>query len=240
MPYRKEQFINGEIYHIVLRAIDNNLIFKDQDDYYRAIFSIYEFNNAKAVEIKKRRYEIQSAKENSDGGPSSAINRADKREHLVELLGFCFMPNHIHLLMEQLKDGGIIKFMSKLGTGYGGYFNRKYGRRGHVFQDRFLSACIEDEDQFKNVFVYIHTNPLSLIEPLWKEEGIKDFKNAINFLNGYRWSSYQDYLGKNNFPFATERNVVRQIMGVEKGCEEFVNYWVKYKNKIKGFKIFLD
>src|SRR3989339_678477 len=55
MPRRKEQFVTGEIYHIVIRAIDNNLIFKDLNDYYRGIFSIYEFNNAIPVNIFNRR-----------------------------------------------------------------------------------------------------------------------------------------------------------------------------------------
>ena len=55
MPYRREQFINDEIYHIVLRAIDDNLIFKDDDDYYRGIFSIYEFNTTKPITIRERR-----------------------------------------------------------------------------------------------------------------------------------------------------------------------------------------
>lgn len=55
MPQRKEQFANDEIYHIVVRALDDNLIFKDTNDYYRGIFSIYEFNNANSVSIFNRR-----------------------------------------------------------------------------------------------------------------------------------------------------------------------------------------
>ena len=55
MPYRKEQFVNGEIYHIVIRGIDDNLIFKDIDDHYRGVFSIYEFNTTKLVVIRERR-----------------------------------------------------------------------------------------------------------------------------------------------------------------------------------------
>jgi hypothetical protein len=62
MPYRKEQFDNNEFYHIILRAIDNNLIFKDINDYYRGIFSIYEFNNANPVSIRRRREQIKNLK----------------------------------------------------------------------------------------------------------------------------------------------------------------------------------
>ena len=62
MPRRKEQFVNGEIYHIIVKGIDENLIFKDIDNHYRGIFSIYEFNNTKPVVIFKRRREIKAFK----------------------------------------------------------------------------------------------------------------------------------------------------------------------------------
>jgi len=146
------------------------------------------------------------------------------------------MPNHLHLLVRQLVEGGITKFMKKLNGGYGGYFNRKYERKGYVFQNRFVAVHIKDEDQLKVVFVYIHTNPISLIEPKWKEIGIKNPNKVIEFLeNEYRWSSYFDYLGKKNFPSVTERDFILKIMGGEKGCKEFVENWIRYKGEIKEF-----
>jgi putative transposase len=242
MPYRNEEFINGEIYHIVIRGIDDNLIFKDRDDYYRGIFSIYEFNTIEPVEIRERRrirlqlkrFSLQQA----SGGPSSAEATEgiiDKREKLVEILAFCFMPNHLHLLLRQIKDGGVTKFMSKLGTGYGGYFNRKYNRKGHVFQNRFLAVHIKDDDQLKTVFVYIHTNPISLIEPGWKEKGIEDPEAVIKFLENYKWSSYPDYIGKKNFPSVTDRDFILEIMERTESCKNLVEDWVRYKGEIREF-----
>ena len=70
MPYRKEQFANGEIYHIILRGLDDNLIFKDTNDYYRGIFSIYEFNNASSVTIQARR-KVRATFKKKNRGPSS-------------------------------------------------------------------------------------------------------------------------------------------------------------------------
>ena len=235
MPYRKQQFANDKIYHIVLRGIDDNLIFRDINDYYRGIFSIYEFNNAKSVEILKRRREIQIIKKKlkKNGGPSSSIS--DERDRLVEVLAFCFMPNHVHLLIKQLKDGGLTKFMSKVGTGYGRYFNKKYNRKGYVFQNRFSAIHIRDDEQLKTVFVYIHTNPTALIEPKWKEKGIKSPPKVIKFLGDYKWSSYPDYILKKNFPSVTERNFIWRIMKGERGCKKFVEYWVKYKGEIRKF-----
>jgi putative transposase len=245
MPYRKEQFVAGEFYHIVVKGIDENVIFKDIDDHYRGIFSIYEFNNAKTVEIRERRRnrlkvkeqikkankEFQNVLKEARGGPTSA----DSRLKLVEVLAFCIMPNHLHLLLRQLHDNGITKFMVKLGTGYGGYFNRKYGRQGHIFQRQFTAVHIKDEEQLKVVFVYIHTNPVSLIEPNWKEVGIKDPKKAIKFVKNYKWSSYPDYIGKKNFPSVTDRELILKIMGGEEGCKNFVESWIKYKGKIREY-----
>jgi putative transposase len=257
MPYRKEQFINGEIYHIVVRGVNGNEIFKDIDDHYRGVFSIYEFNNAKEVKISERRKvrlklkeqikiitrEFQKIKKEIERGRASAdffqISQGptsiDPRDKIVEVLVFCIMPNHLHLLLRQLKNDGIVKFMHKLGTGYGGYFNRKYGRQGHFIQKRFTAVHIQTEEQLKIVFVYIHTNPLSLIEPKWKEFGIKNPERAIKFIENYKWSSYPDYIGKKNFPSVTDRKFLLKIMGGEKGCKEFVDAWIKHKGKIKEF-----
>lgn len=234
MPYRKQQFANNEIYHIVLRGIDGNLIFKDIDDYYRGIFSIYEFNNKKSVAILKRRQEIKASKKKLlkiGQGPSSSS--FDIRDKFVEVFTFCFMPNHIHLLIRQIKEGGITKFLSKVGTGFAGYFNRKYGRKGYVFQNRFRAVHIKNDEQLKTVFAYIHINSISLIEPKWKENGIKNSQKVIKFLENYKWSSYLDYIGKKNFPSITDRKFISETMNGENGCREFINDWVKYKSKDK-------
>lgn len=233
MPYRRQKLTNDEIYHVVVRAIDDNLIFKNKDDYYRGIFSIYEFNNANPTLIRERRKaraRIKKLSKNRD--PFSVV---DEREKLVEVLTLCLMPNHIHLLLKQLKDDGITKFMRKVGAGYGGYFNRKYNRRGHIFQSRFVSVPIKTDNQLKTVFVYIYTNPVALIEPKWKELGIKNPKKAIEFVENYKWSGYPDYIGKKNFPSVTEREFLSEVMGGPQGCKKFVEDWVRYKGEIKEF-----
>lgn len=237
MPCRKNQFANGEIYHIVLRGIDDNLIFKDIDDYYRMIFSIYELNNASPTTIQRQRAARKRFKLENRG----PISTADVRHKFVDILAFCFMPNHMHLLLKQAKDEGITKFMAKVGTGYAGYFNRKYGRRGYVFQNRFKDVYIKDDNQLRTVFNYIHANPISLIESRWKEEGIKNTDAVIEFIENYKWSSFQDYIGCKNFPSVTQRNFLSETLGGEKGSRESVVSWTNYKEKSNKFpEIFLD
>jgi putative transposase len=222
MVYHREGFADGEIYHIILRALDNNLIFKDENDYYRGIFSIYEFNNSIPVEIWLRRKQRKKEK---------LGDTISQRDLLVNVLAFCFMPNHIHLLLKQSSEGGITRFMRKLGVGYAGYFNRKYQRKGHVFQNRFKDVHIKNDNQLMAVVNYIHTNPVSLIEPSWKTSGVKNLslEEVIKFLENYKWSSYQDYLGRQNFPSVTERDFMVETMKTAGGCKNAVDDWVKCK-----------
>ena len=246
MPYRKEEFANGEIYHIILRGLDDNLIFKDTNDYYRGIFSIYEFNNSKPITIRERRIARNRIKKteniNKDSRERvSVVFNIDEREKLVEVLCFCFMPNHVHLLAKQLKDSGITKFMRKVGAGYAGYFNRKYERKGYVFQNRFRSIYIEDDNQLRTIFNYIHVNPISLVKPGWKEKGIDNSNEVIKFLEEYKWSSYQDYIGRANFASVTDRDFMSEFIGGVNGCKLAIEDWVKYKEElIKSQNILLE
>jgi len=152
-----------------------------------------------------------------------------------------FNAQHVHLLVKQIKDKGVSKFMSKIGTGYGGYFNRKYNRQGHVFQNRFYAVRIKTDDQLKTVFAYIHTNPLSTIYPKWKEIRIKNSDKAIKLLESYKWSSCLDYIGVKNFPSVTERIFIIELMGGEQECKEFIKYWIEYKGESKEYSnLFLE
>lgn len=235
MPNKRPQLVNDEIYHIVLRGVGDSLIFKDINDYYRGIFSLYEFNNTSPVTIRERR-KIRSRQKQLSRGQSS-----DTRDLLVEISAFYFMPNHIHLLVRQIKKEGITQFMRKLGTGYATYFNKKYNRKGHLFQNRFQAIHIKNNEQLKTIFVYIHANGISLIEPKWKEKGISNLKKVIKFLENYKWSSYPDYIGKKNFPSVTKRDFLLRVMGGKTGCRNFVESWIKYKKELKYWnKISID
>ena len=162
MPIKRPQLINEEIYHIVSRGVGDSLIFQDINDYYRGIFSLYEFNNVKSVNIWLRRQQRKKEKALQSKALreqfSQLLQLVPQRDLLVEILAFYFMPNHIHLLLRQIKDNGITQFMRKFGAGYAGYFNRRYNRKGHLFQGRFRAVRIKTNEQLKNVFVYIHTN----------------------------------------------------------------------------------
>jgi len=229
MAYKRPQLVNGEFYHIVSRAVGDTVVFDNEKDFYRGIFSIYEFNNKNCVSVWKRRKKINQEKKQR-----STLPNLDERERFVDILAFSFMPNHLHLILKQLKDNGISEFMKKVNGGYAKYFNEKYKRKGHLF-DKFRAVHIENDEQLKNTFVYVHTNLISKIEPGWKEKGVKDTQKVKKFLENNKRHSYLDYLGKKNFPSVTQRDFLSELIGSPKGCKVWVDAWIMHKKDIRDW-----
>lgn len=99
-----------------------------------------------------------------------------------ELLAYCLMSNHVHLMLYFHDDRDNLEtVMKKLGTRYAGWFNRKYGRLGPLFQGRYKSEPVPDRGYFAILIRYIHRNPV-------KAKICPD-------MGAYSWSSYQDYFG---------------------------------------------
>src|SRR5690606_36166474 len=98
----------------------------------------------------------------------------DRGKTLVEIGAYCLMPNHFHILLKSKEDDGISKFMNKLGTSYSMYFNRRYERTGILFQGRYKAKHVESDEYLKYLFSYSHLNPIKIIDPSWKDRGLKD------------------------------------------------------------------
>ena len=117
----------------------------------------------------------------------------DRGDTLVHVGAYCLMPNHFHLLLREKTEGGIPMFMKKLATAYSMYFNTKYKRTGGLFEGVFMAQHINRDEYLKYLYAYIHLNPVKIIDPLWRENGIQDRVEAQNYLNNYGYSSFIDY-----------------------------------------------
>lgn len=224
---RSVEFANGQFYHIYNRGVDRRNIFNDKGDYSRFIHYIYEFNDLSSIINFKR-----DVLNRNVGGPASNISR--ERTCLVDVICFCLMPNHFHFILRQIIDGGISKFMHKLGTGYSMYFNKKIGRTGTLFEGRFKAIHIDKDEYLTHLSRYIHLNPVELIEPGWKEKGIKNWDVVNKFLEGYRWSSYPDSIGKKNFPSILNIEPLEWYFKTFDDYKTFVQSWIKENlDKIK-------
>lgn len=136
------------VYHLILRGVNGQTIFHDNEDGEKFLHTIKKYKEVSGYEI----------------------------------YAYCLMKNHAHLLIkEENEELGIA--MRRIGASYVYWYNLKYDRRGHLFQDRFRSEPVEDQQYLLTVIRYIHHNPL-------KAGIVKDIKQ-------YKWSSYKDYINNN-------------------------------------------
>ena len=187
---RKDPFVTGEYYHIYNRGIDKRVIFKLKRDYERFMILLYLANSQDSFrldDLLNKQYKT-----------FNEILVLDKGRPIVSVGTWCLMSNHFHILLKQEVDGGITKFMKKLGTGYSMFFNIKYQRQGGLFGGPFKSKLVGVDDNYlKQLFAYIHLNPLEIEFPNWEKEINKSSSDMKKFLESYRYSSYQDYIGVN-------------------------------------------
>ena len=209
-----------ELVHVMSRGVDRRKIFQSDKDHLRFISNLQAFNNTKPVEnngyfLFRKSIDIASRYIGKEGEP------------LVSVHAFCLMPNHYHLLLSPLVDNGIPFFMKKLNIGYVKYFNIKNKREGALFQGRYKSVPITNEAHFIHIPYYIHCNPLDIRMREWRGRKIKSSKEALKFLNSYRWSSHLDYLGKPNFPSVTQRDFLLEYFGGIEGYREAMDKWIE-------------
>ena len=149
MPRQARQKSESGIYHVMLRGINQQIIFEDEED------------STKFIETLKTYKAISEYK----------------------IFAYCLMSNHVHLLLQVGKEELDIIFKRIAGS-YVYWYNWKYYRRGHLFQDRFRSEPINDNAYFLTVLRYIHRNPIK----------------AGNEINNYKFSSYNAYVNGGSEP----------------------------------------
>lgn len=149
------------------------------------------------------------------------------------IYAYCLMPNHVHLLIMDEKNK-ILKIMQGIGICYSSYFNKKYERVGHLFQDRFLSKCVETDRYLMNVFRYIHQNP--------SKAGMSNFEN-------YKWSSYINYFSDrgivdtNKLKVFKTREEIKEFHkenSQDKTGEEFLEYEMMKKLTDIQVKVYIE
>jgi len=219
---RIDPFITGEYYHLYNRGVDKRIIFKSKNDYERFLMLLFVSNsNSQSFRLDNL---INQQRKTFD-----EILVLDKGEPLVSIGAWCLMANHFHLLVRQEIDGGITKFMRKLGVGYSMYFNIKYQRAGALFGGLFKSKLIGTDDNYmRQLFGYIHINPLEIAFPEWKDKINQSPADMKKFIESYRYSSYPDYIGANR----VEKSIINpgnfpDYFQGNKSFREFVeNYFI--------------
>lgn len=176
----------GEWYHCYTRGVDKRVVFECPEDFDRFLVHLYVGNgtkNIRASDLKDTRLVSVLADAHLDRG-----------EPLTDIGVYALMPNHVHLALKEIREGGIAHFMQKVFTGYTMYFNNKYGRSGALFAGTFKSKHIPDDRYLKQLVPYILLNPIELFEPTWKTGRVLPIV-VEKKLEAYPYSSLCDFFG---------------------------------------------
>lgn len=182
MTKRDTSFVIGEWYHCYNRGIEKRIVFEDIRDYHRFLEILYLAND----EFPLRRNDIGTH-------TFEEILRIPRGKKLVAIGAFCLMPNHFHLVVKEVLNGGITAFMRKIGTAYTLYFNARYGRMGNLFLKPFQSNHAHTDHQFQRLMSYVHCNPATFYEPEWKTSPAVDPQFLGEHIAAYPYSSFSAY-----------------------------------------------
>lgn len=172
---RKIPLVENEYYHVFNRSIAGYNIFNYQHDYLRFldVLKYYQIADRPICYAKFIQYSIPAKKDISEN--------VDNGNKLVDIISYCLMPTHFHLLLKQNNKNGITKFLQQIENSYTRYFNVKHKRKGPLWESRFRSVHIESDEQLLHLTRYIHLNPTSA-------ELVKKPEDWV-------YSSYHEYLG---------------------------------------------
>lgn len=174
----------GEWYHCYTRGVDKRIVFEDERDFDRFLSHLFVSNGTKNVRVS----DITDTRL-----LSILANPPERGEPLVEIGAYALMPNHLHLLIKEIRDGGIGNFMQKVFTGYTKYFNNRRGRTGALFASTFKSKHISDDIYLKQALPYVLLNPIELFESRWKS-GTIPTQSVEKKMLAYPYSSLPDFM----------------------------------------------
>ena len=177
---KREKIAQGEHYHLLNRGVNKQIIFHDAGDYNRFLFLIIYFQSQiNFPQIGRLVKEFVKH-------PMLDIGQQVVKERTVELVAFCIMPNHFHLIIKEIEDLGISAYMQRVLNAYSKYYNTKYQKSGHVFQGPYRVVHIVDDRQLLHLSAYVHRN-------------VREISRWYNKEDQYQWSSYQDFVNENRW-----------------------------------------
>jgi len=219
MASRMIPLVSGCYYHIYNRGVNKKRIFLDKRDYVRGL-NLARFYNFVDYPVRFSKFLLLAKDQRMEIW--KRLEKSSKK--MVDIISYCLMPNHYHFLLKQNTDNAISKYMANFQNSYAKYFNIKYEQIGHLFQGRFKSKLIEDEETLLHISRYIHLNPYS-------SALVKNTKDVCN----YPWSSLKEYLNSNNFDFC-KKEVVLSSFKNQKKYEDFVLDNASYQKQLEQIK----
>ncbi len=218
MPYRITPLVTDHYYHILNRGVAYQPTFSVTRDYERLLLCLSYYRHREPPVRLSRLLQIPKEER------AKILKGLDgAKKSIVEIVAYCFMPNHFHLLLKQRFDGGISLFMKKITDGYTRYYNTKHKRIGSVFQGAFKAIHVSSEEQLLHLSRYIHLNPL-----------VSTVVRDNEFMT-YPWSSLRDYVDGMRSSFVNTQPVLKHFRSPQKYFE-FVMDRVDYGKRLEEIK----
>ncbi|HNS32359.1 MAG TPA: transposase [bacterium] len=174
---RKTTTENGRIYHVLSRSISNYVVFRSKSDYQRMKTALLFFMQRRSMSFSK----YMLYKDSNYRMPEGIIKNSQE-EGSVDIIAYCIMPTHIHILLSQRSDNGISNYMNRILNSYTKHFNASHRRRGPLWEGRFKKVLLEKEKDILNMTRYIHLNPV--------------LSFMVDKAEKWDYSSYGEYTGK--------------------------------------------
>jgi len=162
---------------VLTKSIAQFVIFNNDDESLRML-QVIRYYQREGPEIKFSKF-IKL----EEGTRLNKKNLLSKKEKLVEIIAYCIMPTHIHLILKQQMQNSISKFMNNILNSYTRYFNIKHKRKGPLWEARFKNILVETDEYLLHLTRYLHLNPVTA--------------HLVNKPTNWMRSSYNEYLSKN-------------------------------------------
>jgi putative transposase len=205
--------VNNQIYHVVTRSIAGFTVFNSADDYARIKLAVYYYS----FEDCPNRFSHHYLKDRTNIA-TIRNDLADKKK-LVEIIAYCIMPTHVHLVLRQAADRGISDYMQRIFISYAKYFNTKYNRKGPLLEGRFKSILVDDTEQLLHLTRYVHLNPSTAY--------------LVNYPEDWEMSSYREFIGAEHDPICAFADLLQ--INTER-YRKFVEDRKDYQRKLAGLK----
>ena len=205
----KVPLVTGEIYHVYNKSIAEFVIFNNDTEllHIKDTVRYYQIEN-QPIKFSKIDTYVNNAEQKS----------VDKK--LVEIICYCFMPTHIHLVLRQLMENGISNFMRHVLSSYSHYFNIKHNRKGPLWESSFKKVLVENDAQLLHLTRYIHLNPATAY--------------IVNNPEDWKWSSYREYIFGNREGICEYDNILDIKPEEYKKFTEDRIFYQRELAKIKG------
>jgi len=189
MARQAREICGNKVYHVMLRGVNKQQIFECEEDYMHFVCILQRQCGLSVVTRPTiMSYDLNDTQE--------WLKHRDEGKRHCFIYAWCLMGNHVHLLMKEADEviGDVVK---RISASYVYYYNRKYNRVGHLFQERFKSQPVENWEYFLTLLRYIHRNPLK--------------PHLVTDLKDYKWSSWNEYLGRFECPFSSIDPILKRI-----------------------------